>query len=99
MNRCMTMARKLAGISAVPAWLEALRRYCVAARHRFADAHIVSFEPPARPAAAWQVVFTSDERAALIEAPALLKPDVQGFELPPWRLISWFDIDALKGCA
>lgn len=43
-------------------------QFALAARHCFADAHIVSFEPLPGPAALWRAVFAGDERATLIEA-------------------------------
>lgn len=91
--------RKLAGILAVPAWRDALRRHRVAAgvehavvlrqldgcqtvvdiganrgqfalvaRHCFPAAAIVSFEPLPGPAAVYRALFAGDDRARLVEA-------------------------------
>jgi FkbM family methyltransferase len=43
-------------------------QFALAARHCFADARIVSFEPLSGPAALWRAVFAGDARAALVEA-------------------------------
>lgn len=43
-------------------------QFALAARHCFADARIVSFEPLAGPAALWRAVFAGDARATLVEA-------------------------------
>jgi FkbM family methyltransferase len=98
-NDWIAKARKLAGILAVPAWREALRRhrvaagvehirvlrnlgplrtvvdvganrgqFALAARHVFPHARIVSFEPLAGPEALWRAVFAGDARATLINA-------------------------------
>ena len=43
-------------------------QFALAARHCFADARIVSFEPLPGPAALWRAVFAGDARATLVEA-------------------------------
>jgi FkbM family methyltransferase len=43
-------------------------QFALAARHCFADARIVSFEPLAGPAALWRTVLAGDARATLVEA-------------------------------
>ncbi|WP_420426279.1 FkbM family methyltransferase [Algiphilus sp.] len=43
-------------------------QFALVARHCFADARIVSFEPLSGPAARWRAVFASDVSATLVEA-------------------------------
>ena len=43
-------------------------QFALVARHCFADARIISFEPLPKPAALWRAVLADDSRATLVEA-------------------------------